>query len=97
MWFWPPRCVLAALKEAKAAVLDFSINGHRYQCDGAGIAPSAARKFDAEIEQHLCTCGKPLLVRYDLKTAAATLTGKILSKRVRTLWRYREVLPQASQ
>jgi len=32
------------------------------------------KKFDAEIEQHLCTCGKPLLVRYDLKNAAATLT-----------------------
>src|SRR5713101_6438794 len=50
-------------------------------------------KFDAEIEQHLCTCGKPLLVRYDLKTAAATLTLANLSQRVRTLWRYREVLP----
>src|SRR5712672_198062 len=51
------------------------------------------KKFDAEIEQHLCTCGKPLLVRYDLKNAAATLTLEHLSKRVRTLWRYREVLP----
>src|SRR6266403_3073841 len=51
------------------------------------------KKFDAEIEQHLCTCGKPLLVRYDLKNAAATLTLENLSKRVRTLWRYREVLP----
>jgi len=51
------------------------------------------KKFDAETEQHLCTCGKPLLVRYDLKTAAATLTRENLSKRGRTLWRYREVLP----
>src|SRR5260370_40031032 len=51
------------------------------------------KKFDAAIEQHLCTCGKPLLVRYDLKNAAATLTLENLSKRVRTLWRYREVLP----
>jgi len=41
----------------------------------------------------LCVCGRPLLVRYDLKRAAATLTLENLSKRVRTLWRYREVLP----
>src|SRR5260221_2392440 len=51
------------------------------------------KKYDAEVEQHLCTCGRPLLVRYDLKQAAATLTLENLSKRVRTLWRYREVLP----
>src|ERR1700751_3811760 len=52
-----------------------------------------AKKYDAGIEQHLCTCGRPLLVRYDLKQAATTLTLENLSKRVRTLWRYREVLP----
>jgi threonine synthase len=51
------------------------------------------KKYDAAVEQHLCTCGKPLLVRYDLKTAAATLTLSNLAKRPRTLWRYREVLP----
>src|SRR6267378_1483674 len=51
------------------------------------------KKFDAEIVHHLCTCGKPLLVRSDLKNAAATLTLEDLSKRVRALGRYREVLP----
>jgi threonine synthase len=51
------------------------------------------KKYEAAVEQHLCTCGKPLLVRYDLKNAAATLTLSNLSKRPRTLWRYREVLP----
>jgi len=51
------------------------------------------KKYDAAIEQHLCTCGKPLLVRYDLKRAAATLTLENLAKRPATLWRYREVLP----
>src|SRR6202521_1747121 len=55
---------------------------------------SECRKtYDAAVEQHLCACGRPLLVRYDLKRAAATLTLENLSKRVRTLWRYREVLP----
>jgi threonine synthase len=51
------------------------------------------KKYDAAQEQHLCTCGRPLLVRYDLKQAATTLTLENLSKRARTLWRYREVLP----
>lgn len=44
--------------------------------------------------QNLCTaCGKPLLVRYDLETAARSLTKKDLGSRVSSLWRYREVLP----
>src|ERR1700676_1182985 len=51
------------------------------------------KKYDATAEQHWCTCGKPLLARYDLKRAAKTLTLKDLSARPRTLWRYREVLP----
>src|ERR1700756_3016384 len=51
------------------------------------------KTYDAAFEQHLCVCGKPLLVRYDLKRAATTLTLESLSKRPRTLWRYREVLP----
>jgi threonine synthase len=51
------------------------------------------KKYDAALEQHLCTCGRPLLVRYDLKQAATTLTLENLSKRAPTLWRYREVLP----
>src|SRR5260221_4024954 len=51
------------------------------------------RKYDATVEQHLCTCGKPLLARYDLRRAAATLTLENLKTRPRTLWRYAEVLP----
>src|SRR6202048_3387711 len=50
-------------------------------------------KYDAAVEQHLCACGRALLVRYDLKRAAATLTLENLAKRAPTLWRYREVLP----
>jgi len=43
---------------------------------------------------NLCTeCGKPLLVRYDLKRAAASLTKESLPGRGPDLWRYREVLP----
>jgi threonine synthase len=43
---------------------------------------------------NLCIdCGKPLLVRYDLKQAAASLTRESLKGRAPDLWRYREVLP----
>jgi threonine synthase len=54
---------------------------------------ACSRKYDPTQEQHLCTCGKPLLARYDLRRAAATLTLKNLAARPRTLWRYAEVLP----
>src|SRR5438067_4105467 len=51
------------------------------------------KKYEPSTEQHLCTCGKPLLARYDLRRAAATLTLENLKTRPRTLWRYAEVLP----
>jgi threonine synthase len=54
---------------------------------------ACGKKYDASKEQHLCTCGKPLLARYDLRRAAATLTLENLKARQRTLWRYAEVLP----
>src|ERR1700682_1124419 len=58
------------------------------------VCSACAKKYDASIEQHLCTCGKPLLARYDLKLAAKTLTLKNLQGRARTLWRYAEILPE---
>src|SRR5262249_24137982 len=55
---------------------------------------SACKKqYDAATEQHLCTCGKPLLARYDLKHASKTLNLEALKGRQRNLWRYFEVLP----
>ncbi len=46
---------------------------------------------------NLCTaCGKPLLVRYDLKAAADCMKRDDLKNRVSSLWRYREVLPVVS-
>ena len=59
-----------------------------------GLECSACGKtYDANTEQHLCTCGKPLLARYDLARAAKTLTLAALQTRLRNLWRYAEVLP----
>lgn len=54
---------------------------------------SCGKKFDSSTEQHLCTCGKPLYAKYDLKRAATTLNLNALKSRPRTLWRYAEVLP----
>src|SRR5579863_1738779 len=54
---------------------------------------ACGKRFDPNLEQHVCTCGKPLFARYDLKRAAATLTLESLKSRPRTLWRYAEVLP----
>src|SRR5262249_39064177 len=59
----------------------------RLQCSACG------KEYDAKAEQHLCTCGKPLLARYDLSKAAKTLTMAALQTRPRNLWRYAEVLP----
>jgi threonine synthase len=51
-------------------------------------------KHEARCLQNLCAeCGKPLLVRYDLSRAAASLTKESLRERRADLWRYREVLP----
>ncbi|MBA2340959.1 MAG: threonine synthase [Pyrinomonadaceae bacterium] len=51
-------------------------------------------QYEAQRLHNLCVkCGKPLLVRYDLKRAAETLTKKSLSGRESDMWRYREVLP----
>ena len=51
-------------------------------------------RHEAQRLQNLCTeCGKPLLVRYDLESAAKTLTKGSLPARRSDMWRYREVLP----
>src|SRR2546422_6722766 len=63
------------------------LNVVELECSACG------KKYDSSVEQHLCTCGKPLLAHYDLRRAAATLTLENLKSRPRTLWRYAEVLP----
>ena len=55
-------------------------------------------RHEANTLQNLCiTCGKPLLVRYDLEKAAAKLTRESLKTRESNLWRYREVLPVVNE
>jgi threonine synthase len=47
----------------------------------------------ADAIAHLCSCGSPLLARYDLARAGATMTRDALSTRTWDLWRYAELLP----
>src|SRR5215813_8492321 len=51
------------------------------------------KRYEPNRLYNLSEAGKPLLVRYDLKKAAQTLTKESLKRRVSSLWRYREVLP----
>ena len=53
-----------------------------------------AATYPPEQLLNLCpACARPLLARYDLPRAAATLTPEALRGRPPTLWRYAEVLP----
>jgi threonine synthase len=64
------------------------MNVTHLECAACGL------KHEARQLQNLCTkCGKPLLVKYDLKRAAESLKKESLCERVSSLWRYREVLP----
>ncbi len=54
--------------------------------------PCGAGPYDPRREQHLCTCGAPLLARYDLEAARAW-TRDSLAARQPTMWRYRELMP----
>ena len=58
--------------------LDCSLTGERYE---AGQVHGLSR------------AGKPLLVRYDLEKARATLTQQSLAARDPTMWKWRELLP----
>ncbi|WP_431925710.1 threonine synthase [Amycolatopsis tucumanensis] len=56
--------------------------------------PRCHLTHDADRVQGLCTCGSPLLARYDLATT--TVTRDEIAGREPTLWRYHEVLPVRS-
>jgi len=54
--------------------------------------PCGAPAYDAHVTQHLCTCGAPLLARYDMEAARAWSRDS-LAGREATMWRYRELMP----
>src|SRR6478609_3633031 len=54
--------------------------------------PCGAEPYDPHLPQHLCTCGAPLLARYDLDAARAWRPDS-LAGREPNMWRYRELMP----
>lgn len=55
-----------------------------------------ASRHDASQLQGTCSCGAPLLARYDLEHAAGLVTPEQIAGRPPTLWRYHELLPVTS-
>ncbi len=52
-----------------------------------------AAERDAMVLQGTCSCGAPLLARYDLAAAGRAVTPADVGARPPTLWRYHELLP----
>ena len=52
-----------------------------------------AAQLDADRVQGTCSCGSPLLARYDLRRVASQVSPADIAGRQADLWRYRELLP----
>lgn len=52
-------------------------------------------RLNIDEPHHLCTCGGPLLVRYDLEALGKAICKESLRERTPSLWRYAEFLPVA--
>ena len=57
--------------------------------------PRCGAQHDAHRAQNLCTCGSPLLARYDLAAVHRAIRPEAFRERPADLWRYRELLPVA--
>ena len=55
--------------------------------------PKCGKRYDSERLIQLCSCGAPLLVRYDLGAVKKAFSKEKLAARPADLWRYRELLP----
>ncbi len=55
--------------------------------------PRCGLQHDAHRPKNLCSCGSPLLARYDLAAVGRTVDPAVFAGRRADLWRYRELLP----
>ncbi|WP_173078703.1 threonine synthase [Phytohabitans rumicis] len=55
--------------------------------------PRCGARHDATRPQNLCSCGSPLLARYDLDAVGQAVGPTDIAGRAADLWRYRELLP----
>src|SRR5213075_1016621 len=56
-----------------------------------------AKQYEAGKLHNLCTCGGPLLVRYDLAAARKSWSRESLRNAPNSMWRYSPVLPVRSE
>ena len=56
-------------------------------------AGCGAEPLDPQGIHHLCTCGAPLLARYDIEQAAKNWPRSSLVNRANNMWRYSEMMP----
>ena len=55
--------------------------------------PRCGTWHDADRVQGTCSCGSPLLARYDLRQVAGRVSPREIAGRPADLWRYHELLP----
>ncbi|RSK29327.1 threonine synthase [Bacillus sp. HMF5848] len=55
--------------------------------------PKCGATYTDMVENHLCCCGSPLLVQYDLDTMKRCVKRQDLNKNYMSLWRYHFLLP----
>ncbi len=55
--------------------------------------PRCGACHDADLVQGTCSCGSPLLARYDLRAVAGLTSPREIAGRPADLWRYHELLP----
>src|SRR5580658_2070369 len=55
------------------------------------------QRYAADVVQHLCSCGGPLLVRYDLEAIRRAWSPAQVREGPHSMWRYAPVLPPASE
>src|ERR1022692_4919055 len=65
-------------------------------CTWSGACVSLCKQTHAPDQvQHLCSCGGPLLVRYDLDALRRTWKPAQVRQGPNSMWRYAPVLPPA--
>jgi threonine synthase len=55
--------------------------------------PKCGMSYDPDQVHQVCSCGSPLLVRYDMEGLAGAVKKEDLIDRTPSMWRYREFLP----
>ncbi|MHB8619559.1 MAG: threonine synthase [Chloroflexota bacterium] len=74
-----------------------SAGGARYSYLIDARCSRCSLSWDAFSAVHLCSCGGPLLARYDTAAAADALSRGQIAARPADLWRYHELLPVQDQ